>query len=183
MFSTTTMASSTTKPTEMVAAISERLSRLKPATYMTVAAPSSDSGTTRARYDGDAHIAQEQEDHKDHEPDGEAEGELHVLDRSADRLGSVGENVDGHGRGDDGLKPRQRSLDEIDGLDHVCAGLLGDDEQDRRLIVVPGLGVKILRAVDGVADVLHPHRRPVSIGDYDVVIVRRLGESDRWRRW
>ena len=31
MFSTTTMASSTTKPTAMVIAISDRLSRLKPA--------------------------------------------------------------------------------------------------------------------------------------------------------
>src|SRR5215475_12835807 len=45
MFSTTTMASSTTKPTEMVSAISERLSRLKPSRYITAHEPSSASGT------------------------------------------------------------------------------------------------------------------------------------------
>ena len=45
MFSTTTMASSTTKPTEMVSAISDRLSRLKPSTYIAPHEPSSASGT------------------------------------------------------------------------------------------------------------------------------------------
>ncbi len=48
MFSTTTIASSTTKPTAMVMAISERLSRLKPSTYITAVAPASESGTTTA---------------------------------------------------------------------------------------------------------------------------------------
>src|SRR6202040_3863394 len=47
MFSIMTIASSTTKPTEMVSAISEMLSRLKPATYMTEKVASSDSGTAR----------------------------------------------------------------------------------------------------------------------------------------
>jgi hypothetical protein len=45
MFSTTTMASSTTKPTAMVNAISERLSRLKLSRYMAAHDPSSASGT------------------------------------------------------------------------------------------------------------------------------------------
>src|SRR5579872_3083952 len=39
------MASSTTKPVEMVNAISDRLSRLNPATYMIASVPTSDSGT------------------------------------------------------------------------------------------------------------------------------------------
>ncbi len=45
IFSIMTMASSTTKPTEMVSAISERLSIEKPATHMAAQAPTSDSGT------------------------------------------------------------------------------------------------------------------------------------------
>src|SRR5579883_3437007 len=45
MFSTTTMASSTTKPTAMVSAISERLSRLKPSRYIAADEPSNASGT------------------------------------------------------------------------------------------------------------------------------------------
>ena len=47
MFSIMTMASSTTKPVEMVSAISDRLSRLKPSRYITAKVPTSDSGTDR----------------------------------------------------------------------------------------------------------------------------------------
>src|SRR5712691_12152323 len=45
MFSIITIASSTIKPTEMVSAISEMLSRLKPATHMTAKVASNDKGT------------------------------------------------------------------------------------------------------------------------------------------
>ena len=45
MFSSTTTASSTTKPVAMVSAMRERLSRLKPARYMTPKVPMSDTGT------------------------------------------------------------------------------------------------------------------------------------------
>src|ERR1043165_6711286 len=48
MFSTTTIAASTAKPTAMVIAISERLSRLKPSRYIAAVAPASESGTTTA---------------------------------------------------------------------------------------------------------------------------------------
>src|SRR3984957_5114719 len=45
MFSTTTMASSTTKPTAMVSAINDRLSRLKFIKYIAANEPASASGT------------------------------------------------------------------------------------------------------------------------------------------
>src|ERR1700733_3781086 len=45
MFSIITMASSTTKPTAMVSAISEMLSRLKPTMYITPAVATNASGT------------------------------------------------------------------------------------------------------------------------------------------
>ena len=45
MFSSITIASSTTKPTEMVSAIKDRLSRLYPANHMSEQVPSSASGT------------------------------------------------------------------------------------------------------------------------------------------
>src|SRR5579871_506513 len=45
MFSITTMASSTTKPVEMVSAMRERLSRLYPHKYITAKVPTSDTGT------------------------------------------------------------------------------------------------------------------------------------------
>ena len=45
MFSMTTMASSTTNPVEIVIAISDRLSKLKPSKYMTPNVPISETGT------------------------------------------------------------------------------------------------------------------------------------------
>ncbi|MNP30515.1 hypothetical protein D3C76_1235900 [compost metagenome] len=48
IFSSTTMASSTTKPVAMVSAISERLFRLKPHRYIAAKEPISDTGTATA---------------------------------------------------------------------------------------------------------------------------------------
>ena len=45
MFSSITIASSTTNPTESVSAISERLSRLKPSTYITANVPTMEPGS------------------------------------------------------------------------------------------------------------------------------------------
>ena len=45
MFSIMTMASSTTKPTEMVSAISEKLSSAKPSNHIAASVPAMDSGT------------------------------------------------------------------------------------------------------------------------------------------
>ena len=45
MFSITTIASSTTKPVEIVNAMSDRLSMLKPNRYMTAKVPMSEAGT------------------------------------------------------------------------------------------------------------------------------------------
>ncbi len=47
MFSSMTMASSTTKPTESVSAISEMLSRLKPSRYIAAKVPTTDMGSAR----------------------------------------------------------------------------------------------------------------------------------------
>ncbi len=58
------MASSTTKPVEMVSAISDKLSRLKPSKYITAKVPTSDSGTDRLGDDRRRQVAQEQEDHR-----------------------------------------------------------------------------------------------------------------------
>src|ERR1700679_1072130 len=48
IFSTTTIASSTTNPVEMVNAISERLSMLKPSRYITANVPINEAGTATA---------------------------------------------------------------------------------------------------------------------------------------
>ena len=67
MFSSTTMASSTTKPVAMVSAISDRLSRLKPSRYITPNVPSSETGTATAGIRVARAVAQEDEHHQDHQ--------------------------------------------------------------------------------------------------------------------
>ena len=61
MFSTMTMASSTTKPVAMVSAISVRLLIEKPARYITPKVPTSDSGTTTLGMIVAGDVAQEHE--------------------------------------------------------------------------------------------------------------------------
>ena len=89
MFSSTTMASSTTKPVATVSAISERLSRLKPSRYITPKVPISDTGTATLGISVARGVAQEQEDHQDHQDDGDHQRALDVVQRGADRGGAV----------------------------------------------------------------------------------------------
>ena len=79
MFSIITMASSTTKPVEIVSAISVRLFRLYPSRYMTANVPTSDSGTATLGMIVAGEVPQEQEDHHHHQADGQQQLELHVL--------------------------------------------------------------------------------------------------------
>ena len=69
MFSSTTIASSTTKPVAMVSAISDRLFRLKSARYITPKVPISDTGTATLGIRVARSIAQEHEHHQDHQDD------------------------------------------------------------------------------------------------------------------
>ena len=94
MFSIMTMASSTTKPVEIVSAISVRLFKLKFSMYMTANVPTSDSGTATLGITVAAKRAQEEKDHEHDEADRQHQLELHVLDRGANRRRAVGENVD-----------------------------------------------------------------------------------------
>ena len=55
MFSSTTIAASTTNPVEIVSAISERLSMLYPARYMTAKVPMMDTGTATSGINVERH--------------------------------------------------------------------------------------------------------------------------------
>ena len=55
------------------------------------------------------------------------------------------------------------------GRDDVRAGDLEHDEKDAALAVAPGGLCRVLRSRDRLADVAHSDRRPVAIGDDDVV--------------
>ena len=69
MFSSTTIASSTTKPVAMVSAISDRLSRLKPSRYMTPNVPISDTGTATLGISVARTLRRNSEHDQDHQHD------------------------------------------------------------------------------------------------------------------
>ena len=54
------------------------------------------------------------------------------------------------------------ALDAVDGLDDVGAGRLGDGQQDRRLLAVPGGEARVGDAVDHGGDVGQPQHRAVA---------------------
>ncbi len=130
MFSTTTMASSTTKPTAMVSAISDRLSREKFIRYIAANEPASASGTVTLGMSVAQQIAQEQKDHHHHEADGEYQREFDVDHRGADGRGAVENGVDLDRRRDARGELRQLGLDPVDDVDDVGAGLLEDGKDD-----------------------------------------------------
>ena len=94
---------------------------------------------------------------------------MHVLHGGAYRLRAIaqGEDVDRrrHRRPD----VRQLRQNLVDGVDDVSARLLVDDEEDSPLAVGPGGLRRILGAGHGLADIAHPERAAVAIGDDNVV--------------
>ena len=122
------------------------------------------------RDNGRPETTQEYEDHHDDERNRQQQRELHVGDRCADGLGAIGNDVYLDGGRDRGLEHRHHRLDPTDGLDDVGAGLALDRQNDRPLLVEPGGNQLVLSRADGVADIADADRRPVAIGDDQVVV-------------
>ena len=178
MFSTTTMASSTTKPTAMVSAISDRLSRLKLSRYIAAARAQQRQRHGDARNERRPEIAQEQQNHHHHQRDGQPERELDVGDRGANRRGAIEDGLDLDRRRNAGGELRQLRLDLIDRVDDVGAGLLEHRQDDAVLVVLIGGDGAVDRVGNRLADVAHADRRAVAVGQDDVV--ERLGVDVIW---
>ncbi len=91
------------------------------------------------------------------------------MHRGADDQRAVGDKIHLHGGWDGFLEVRQQRLDRVDHLDRVGAGFALDGQKLGGLVFEPRAGARVLHSVDGVADVLDPHRRTVAIGDDDLV--------------
>src|SRR5713226_1060083 len=80
--------------------------------------------------DGGPGVAQECEDHENHEDDGNREGDFHVVDGSANGGGAV-DNDNQMQRGRDGCAElRKHGVNAIYGLNHVGGGLAKDGDED-----------------------------------------------------
>ena len=172
MFSIITIASSTTKPVEMVSAISVRLLRLNPAKYIAANVPTSESGTATAGNQRGREPPEEQEDHRHDQRDRQHQLELHIGNRGSDRRRAISENGDVDRRRQRVRELRQERLDAIDDGDGVRGRLALHVHDDGRRRVHPGGLAHVFDAVDDVGHVREAHRGAILVG-HDQRAVRR----------
>ena len=132
MFSSTTIASSTTSPVATISAISDRLLSEKPHRYITAKLPTSATGTAATGIVGRADAGEEQQHDEDHQRDGDEQRPLRIVQRGADARRPIA----GDAQLDAGRQERaqrgQLRVDRVDRLDDVGVRLPADDEQHRR---------------------------------------------------
>ena len=68
----------------------------------------------------------------------------------------------------------QQSVDARHGVDDVGARLFVDQQEDAGFAILPGRKLRILRAINGDADIAYAYRRAILVGDDDVVPGSRL---------
>ena len=175
-FSITTMASSTTKPTETASAISEMLSIEKPAAHIAAQVPASASGTVTPAAKRRRGAAQEQEHHQHDQNDGGQQRELHVVDAGADGLGAVGQHGNLDVGGDPALEVGQHLVDAVDGVDDIGVGLLGDDQQHRWLGVEPSRRAAVADAELDIGDGSELHQHAVRRLDHQILVIGHRAE-------
>ena len=130
MFSSITIASSTTKPTDSVSAISDRLSMLKPSAYMTANVPTIDIGSASDGMIVADTLRRNTKMTMTTSPSASSRLNFTSRNRFADALRAVVDHAKlGAGR-QRSLERRQHRLDVLDDLDRVRARLLLDREDD-----------------------------------------------------
>ena len=166
VFSSTTIASSTTKPVAMVSAISVKLLTEKPAQVHDAEGADQRHRHRHARDQRRAAVAQEQEHDQDHQHDRDRQRALRC--RAATRGSSScapSPSVRSIALGIDARSDGSSARDAVDGLDDVGVGLAVDDHEHRRLAVGHAGVAQVLHRVDDVGDVGELHRGAVAVGD------------------
>ena len=181
MFSSMTMASSTTKPTDSVSASSVMLLMEKPKTYIAAQVPTSDTGTASAgmivaetfrrnrkitmitRQMAIASVSCTSATASRIEIERSNSGCIWIAGGTCARIaGSLSRTM-------------------VDDLDGVGVGLALDRQHDGAGIVEPARDLVVLDAVDHARDLVELDRRAVAIGNDDVAVVARHARSRRWR--
>ena len=133
--------------------------------------PTIDSGTATDGNDGGGEVAQEEEDHHDHERDGEHQLEFDILDRGANGDGAIGQHLDLDAGGQAGLQLRQQLLDAVDDGDDVGAGLALNVDDDGGLAIHPRGLLGVFRGIDDGGHVGGADGSAVAIGNDDGLVV------------
>ena len=174
MFSIITIASSTTKPTEMVSAISEKLSSMKPMNHMPPSVPQIDSGTVTA-----AAIVGTSRRMKISTTSSTSAMVISMVFCTSSTLARIvvvrsAVIVSLMSGGSHSISCGSSCADIVHGLDDVGARRLGDVEQDCRLLAVPGGEPRVGDAVDHLRHVRQAHDGAVAHLQHQRRVVRRL---------
>ena len=125
--------------------------------------------------------ADEDEDHRHHQPQGQAHGQLDVHHGGADEGALVVEHLQGRGPGQGRRQPRQFGLDGVRQAHGVGTGLLAHPQEDRVLDLAildgPGVGEVLLDAIHYLAQVPQAHRVAAAIAHHQVAIGRRVQQA------
>ena len=171
MFSMMITASSITKPTAIVSAISEILSRLKPRKYIATSVAAIDTGMVMLGMKVVQNRRRNSASTMHDKHDGDRHRELDIGDRGADQQRAVIDHVDIDRRRYPALELRQRLEDFVDGLDDIGVGFFQDVEDDGGLAVEPAGAVFVDGAVGDVRDVAQLDGGPLCWFEDDVLKV------------
>ena len=172
MFSTITTAPSTMMPKSIAPRLS-RLALILPST-MPVTANSIESGMTSATISAAREVAEQQEEHGDHQRGALEQVRSHRLERRLDQLGPVVDRpwprTPGGRLGSTSVEPRGDALGD-------GAAVLADQHERRAehdlLAVLGGGAAAQLAAEPDGGDVAHADRHAVARRDHDLADVRR----------
>ncbi len=174
MFSSTTIASSTTKPVEMVSAISDRLSRLKPSRYITPNEPMIEVGTATLGIAAARTLRKKANTTRITRTTAmtsvfsvSASDWRIVFDRSTTTC-----QIDVAGQRS--FEARELRPHVVDGFDDVGARLARQHDGDPGLAVDQSRVPQVLDRVGDFGDIGEFDRRAVAIGDDQVAVLRRL---------
>ena len=182
IFSIMTMASSTTKPVEMVSAIRERLFRLNPSRYMAPKVPTRDRGTATLGMIVAARLRRKRKMTSTTRATASISSNCTSLTEarmvvvrsvSTETLTAGGREL---------CKLRQQFLDPVDDLDDVGPRLPLDVDDHRRGVVHPGRLLHIFGIVDGLGHIGQPARAPRCDRRRSAADIPRSKRADRWRR-
>ena len=169
-FSIMTMASSTTKPTDTASAISEMLSIEKPATHIAAQVPASDSGTVTPA--ASVAAARRRNRNTTSITSAMVASSVSCMSWTLARIVVVRSDSTeiSMSAGIQRLSSGSIVVDAVHRVDHVGVGLLGDDEQHRRLQVEPGRRAAVAHAELDVGDAAEPDHGAVGRLHHQVLV-------------
>ena len=139
----------------------------------------------RQRGGGDQGVrgpAQEDENHQHHQHEGDAQRRLHVDNRIDDGLRAVVNRRDDHRRRHFLAENRQNIADGLSHLHRVRPRLARDGDHHRCrgdvIAAYPELQLDslVLQSFDGLGNVAEINRQAVSLGDDEIVVIRRVAQ-------